>query len=74
MELIDDESNLFGVVNVVDTLVVLLVLAVVAAGTAFVFQPELEGLHQAVPSYKRQCSLFEKFSILLEKRLFYWRI
>jgi hypothetical protein len=36
MGVIDDEGNLFGVVNVVDALVVLLVLAVVAAGAAFV--------------------------------------
>ena len=40
MELIDDEGNLFGVVNVVDALVVLLVLAVVAAGAALVLQPD----------------------------------
>ncbi|SDZ98190.1 protein of unknown function [Haloplanus vescus] len=43
MELIDDDGNLFGIVNVVDTLVVLLVLAVVVAGVAFVLQPEPEG-------------------------------
>ncbi|WP_323677107.1 DUF4330 domain-containing protein [Halorubellus sp. PRR65] len=36
MELIDDEGNLFGVVNVVDALVVLLVVAVIAAGVALV--------------------------------------
>ncbi|NHN40964.1 DUF4330 family protein [Halorubellus sp. JP-L1] len=36
MDVIDDEANLFGVVNVVDALVVLLVLAVVAAGAALV--------------------------------------
>ncbi|SHH68171.1 DUF4330 family protein [Halobaculum gomorrense] len=42
MTLIDDEGNLFGVVNVVDALVILLVLAVVAAGAAFVLQPEPE--------------------------------
>jgi hypothetical protein len=36
MEVIDDEGNLFGVVNVVDALVVLGVLAVVAAGVAFI--------------------------------------
>jgi hypothetical protein len=38
MKLIDDEGNLFGVVNVVDALVVLLVLAVVAAGAVLVLQ------------------------------------
>jgi len=43
VELIDEEGNLFGVVNVVDALVVLLVLAVVAAGAALVLQPEPEG-------------------------------
>jgi len=42
MELLDDEGNLFGVVNVVDALVVLFVLAVVAAGAAFVLQPDPE--------------------------------
>ncbi|GAA0275882.1 DUF4330 family protein [Halobacterium noricense] len=42
MELLDDDGNLFGVVNVVDALVVLFVLAVVAAGAAFVLQPDPE--------------------------------
>ena len=42
MELLDDDGNLFGVVNVVDALVVLLVLAIVAAGAAFVLQPAPE--------------------------------
>ena len=37
MELIDEEGNLLGTVNVVDALVVLLVVAVVAAGVGFVF-------------------------------------
>ncbi|WP_050033605.1 DUF4330 family protein [Halorubrum halophilum] len=37
MELIDDDGNLFGAVNVIDALVVLLVLAVVIAGAALVF-------------------------------------
>lgn len=34
---IDDEGNLFGVLNIVDALVILLVLAVVVAGAALVF-------------------------------------
>ncbi|WP_115864062.1 DUF4330 family protein [Halorussus litoreus] len=38
MNLIDDKGRLFGTVNVIDALVVLLVLAVVAAGTALVLQ------------------------------------
>ncbi|MUV59819.1 DUF4330 family protein [Halobacterium sp. CBA1126] len=42
MQLLDDEGNLFGIVNVVDALVVLFVLAVVAAGAAFVLQPDPE--------------------------------
>ncbi|WP_353635032.1 DUF4330 family protein [Halobacterium sp. NMX12-1] len=42
MQLLDDEGNLFGVVNVVDALVVLFVLTVVAAGAAFVLQPDPE--------------------------------
>lgn len=48
MDLIDDEGNLFGAVNVIDALVVLLVLAVGVAGVALVFaddpepQPETE--------------------------------
>jgi len=37
MDVIDDEGRLFGVVNVVDALVVLLVLAVVVAGAGLVF-------------------------------------
>jgi len=36
MPLIDEDGNLFGRVNVVDALVVLLVVAVVAAGAALV--------------------------------------
>ncbi|APW98849.1 hypothetical protein CHINAEXTREME_14120 [Halobiforma lacisalsi AJ5] len=36
MELIDEEGNLLGVVNVIDALVVLLLLAVVVAGVALV--------------------------------------
>jgi hypothetical protein len=36
MNLIDDKGRLFGTVNIIDALAVLLVLAVVAAGTAFV--------------------------------------
>lgn len=42
MELIDDEGNLFGLVNVIDTIVVLLVASVVVASVAFVLQPEPE--------------------------------
>jgi len=37
MELIDDEGRLFGAVNVVDALVVLLVIAVAVAGVALAF-------------------------------------
>ncbi|WP_435176501.1 DUF4330 domain-containing protein [Halorussus sp. AFM4] len=36
MDLIDDKGRLFGTVNIIDALAVLLVLAVAAAGTAFV--------------------------------------
>ena len=36
MDLIDDKGRLFGTVNIIDALAVLLVLAVVAAGAAFV--------------------------------------
>lgn len=36
MELIDDQGYLFGTINVIDALAVVLVLAVVTAGTAFV--------------------------------------
>jgi hypothetical protein len=46
MQIIDDEGNLFGLVNVIDALVVLLVLGVVVAGAALIFggndQPEPE--------------------------------
>lgn len=40
MPVIDDDGNLFGVVNVVDVLAGLLLLAVVVAGAAFALQPE----------------------------------
>jgi len=43
MSLIDEEGNLFGVINVIDALVVLVILAVVAAGAAFVLQPSDSG-------------------------------
>lgn len=42
MDVIDENGRLFGVVNVVDALVVLLVLAVAATGAVVVFQPEPE--------------------------------
>jgi len=34
--LLDDEGNLFGLINIIDALAVLLVLAVVIAGAALV--------------------------------------
>ena len=40
MELIDEDGRLFGYVNVIDGLVVLLVLAVVIAGVTLVTQPD----------------------------------
>lgn len=40
MQLLDEQGRLFGVVNVVDLLAVLLALAVVVAGVAVVFQPD----------------------------------
>jgi hypothetical protein len=43
MELVDREGRLFGVLNVVDAVAVLLVLAVVAAGTAFVLKDGTSG-------------------------------
>jgi len=39
-ELIDDEGNLFGVINVIDALAILFVLAVVIAGIALVAAPD----------------------------------
>lgn len=42
MDVIDDEGNLFGVINIIDALAVLLILAVVVAGAALVFQSEPE--------------------------------
>jgi len=51
MELIDEEGNLLGAVNVVDALVVLFVAAVVVAGAAFVLaddpapEPDVETRH-----------------------------
>lgn len=43
MELLDDDDNLLGAVNIVDALVILFVLTVVTAGAAFVLQPDPEG-------------------------------
>ena len=40
MELIDDDGRLFGAVNVIDALVVLVVVAVVVAGAAFVLSDD----------------------------------
>lgn len=40
MPIIDDDGDLFGLVNVVDALAILLVLAVVAAGAAFALQSD----------------------------------
>lgn len=40
MEIIDDEGQLFGLVNVIDALVVLLVLAVVIAGAVFILSAD----------------------------------
>lgn len=42
MELIDEDGKLFGVINVIDLLVVLTVLAVVVAGAALVFSGDEE--------------------------------
>ncbi|QLG61097.1 DUF4330 family protein [Halorarum salinum] len=42
MQLIDDEGNLFGIVNAVDAFAVLLVIAVLTAGAAFALQPDPE--------------------------------
>jgi hypothetical protein len=44
-DLLDDDGNLFGAINVVDAIVTLLVIAVVTAGAAFVLQPEPEGMN-----------------------------
>lgn len=46
MEIIDNDGNLFGRVNVVDALVVLAVLAVTVAGAAFVFDDGGSGPEQ----------------------------
>ena len=51
MDVIDDDGNLFGAVNVVDALVVLVILAVVVAGAALVFsddpapEPDIDTTH-----------------------------
>jgi hypothetical protein len=42
MALIDDQGRLFGIVNVVDAFVLLVVGAVVVAGVAFVLQPDTQ--------------------------------
>jgi hypothetical protein len=55
MDLIDDKGRLFGTVNIIDALAVLLVLAVAAAGAAFVLgadgQPTTPG--QAAPDNRQ---------------------
>lgn len=54
MNLLDDEGRLFGVVNIIDVLVVLFVVAVVVAGAALVLsddpepEPELETTYATV--------------------------
>jgi cytoskeletal protein RodZ len=40
MDIIDDEGNLFGLINIIDALVVLLVLSTVVAGIALVTEPD----------------------------------
>lgn len=42
MKLLDDDGDLFGVVNIIDALVLVLVLTAVFAGAALVFQPSPE--------------------------------
>lgn len=42
MRLIDDQGNIFGLFNVIDTLVVLISLAVLVSGAAYVLQPAPE--------------------------------
>lgn len=54
MALLDEDGRLFGMVNVVDALVVLLVLAVVAAGAALVFS---DGSEEAREPEKRYATL-----------------
>ena len=51
MELIDDDGRLFGAVNVVDALVVVLVAAVVVAGAAFVFSDSPEPTTEPETTY-----------------------
>lgn len=46
MNLIDDKGRLFGTINIIDALAVLLVLAVVAAGTAFVLSTDAQQTNQ----------------------------
>ena len=46
MNLIDDKGRLFGTVNIIDALAVLLVLAVVAAGAAFVLGTDEQSTNQ----------------------------
>jgi hypothetical protein len=47
MDLIDDKGRLFGTVNIIDALAVLLLLAVVAAGAAFVLGADDQQTNQA---------------------------
>lgn len=49
MDILDDQGRLFGLVNVVDAIVLFLVAVVVVAGVAFVLQPEPEPTEPAPP-------------------------
>jgi hypothetical protein len=52
VQLIDDQGNLFGIVNVVDALVVLIVLAVVAAGVSLIMAGGIGSDSEPAPQLK----------------------
>lgn len=71
MEVLDDEGRLFGLVNVIDALVVLFAVAVVVAGAALVFGGGLESdsgdtLHVTLVSENASATAFAPGNVTLE--------
>ncbi len=67
MNVLDDDGNLFGVVNVIDVLVVLFVFAVVVAGAALVLgepepEPELETTYATVDLGNQSAAIVDELN------------
>lgn len=61
MNLIDDKGRLFGTVNVIDALVVLLVVSVAVVGTAFVLQSDSGDAGSTAPAEQSDTSPATRF-------------